>query len=180
MLKRESITSIISLSSWIWLALRFAYSALLSASLDATSRPNCLMSFLCRSASYPETNIGEDLPESQGGCSFSLVYQEKTKGTDKFMACYSSQFFSLFSFSIKLEALCLKRSFDFPKRKSALTCVFFFFARALHGNVSPTMSLQSHFKERELFHILISYLKTWLVIFPMSLPYVFVSLTWLI
>ena len=25
------------------------------------------------------------------------------------------------------------------------------FARALHGNVSPIMSLQSHFKERELF-----------------------------
>ena len=141
MLKRESITSIISLSSWIWLALRFAYSALLSASLDATSRPNCLMSFLCRSASYPETNIGEDLPESQGGCSFSLIYQEKTKGTDKFMACYSSQFFSFFFFSIKLEALCLKRSFDFPKRKSALTCVLF-----LHARYMVMCLLPCHFK----------------------------------
>ena len=179
MLKRESITSIISLSSWIWLALRFAYSALLSASLDATSRPNCLMSFLCRSASYPETNIGEDLPESQGGCSFSLIYQEKTKGTDKFMACYSSQFFSLFFFFNKTRSLLLEKViwFSQKEKRSYMRVIF---ARALHGNVSPTMSLQSHFKERELFHILISYLKTWLVIFPMSLPYIFVSLTWLI
>lgn len=141
MLKRESITSIISLSSWIWLALRFAYSALLSASLDATSRPNCLMSFLCRSASYPETNIGEDLPESQGGCSFSLIYQEKTKGTDKFMACYSSQFFSLFFFFNKARSPLLEKVIWFPKRKSALTCVLF-----LHARYTVTCLLPCHFK----------------------------------
>jgi len=37
------------------------------------------MSFRCRSASYPETKIGEDLPESHGEGSLSFVCRKKAK-----------------------------------------------------------------------------------------------------
>ena len=68
-----------TVSSCICSILLFAYSARLSASLQAASRPNCLMSFRCRSASYPETKIGEDLPESHGEGNLSFVCGKKAK-----------------------------------------------------------------------------------------------------
>ena len=37
------------------------------------------MSFRCRSASYPETKIGEDLPESHGEGNLSFVCGKKAK-----------------------------------------------------------------------------------------------------
>ena len=70
------LTSIIRLSFSSWAIRLLAYSARRSASLEATSRPNCWMSFRCRSASYPDTKIGDDLPESHGEGSLSLIWSK--------------------------------------------------------------------------------------------------------
>ena len=83
------LTSIISFSFWSWFILLLAYSALLSASLEATPRPNCFISFRCRSASYPDTKIGEDLPESPGGGSFSFICQRYNVKSCLNLHCYN-------------------------------------------------------------------------------------------
>ena len=83
------LTSIISFSFWSWFVLLLAYSALLSASLEATSRPNSLISFRCRSASYPDTKIGEDLPESLGEGSFSFTCKRNNIKSCLNLHCYN-------------------------------------------------------------------------------------------
>ena len=52
------------------------------------------MSFRCRSASYPDTKIGEDLPESHGEGSFSLICQKKKDElkAKSYLHCYNKSY----------------------------------------------------------------------------------------
>ena len=48
------------------------------------------MSFRCRSASYPDTKIGEDLPESHGEGSFSFIYQREKDEQSHLLICIAT------------------------------------------------------------------------------------------